>query len=134
MSAGLVTDEATVGRLYRIRRTVMQMLRDRGYLVVDHELATSRRDFLRKFGESFHREDLLINKYKKNDPSDQVSPGSAPDPIRIHSAAGQRPPLLCFLPLLIGSDSTDVCLWIAARSSSLRLCRAFSHASVLLSR
>jgi len=72
MSAGLVTDEATMGRLYRIRRTVMQMLRDRGYLVGEHELATSRRDFLRKFGESFHREDLLINKYKKNDPSDQI--------------------------------------------------------------
>jgi hypothetical protein len=100
MSAGLVTDEATVGRLYRIRRTVMQMLRDRGYLVVEHELATSRRDFLRKFGESFHREDLQINKSKKNDPSDQVSPSLlqaqqalliAPDPIRIHSAAGQLP-------------------------------------------
>ncbi|KAF8751307.1 hypothetical protein HU200_012186 [Digitaria exilis] len=77
MSAGLVTDEVTMGRLYRIRRTVMQMLRDRGYLVVEHELATTRRDFLRKFGESFHREDLLINKYKKNDPSDQVSLSSA---------------------------------------------------------
>ncbi|CAN6198064.1 unnamed protein product, partial [Urochloa humidicola] len=71
MSAGLVTDEATMGRLYRIRRTVMQMLRDRGYLVVEHELTSSRRDFLRKFGESFHREDLQISKYKKNDPSDQ---------------------------------------------------------------
>ncbi|CAO2145943.1 unnamed protein product [Urochloa humidicola] len=62
-----------MGRLYRIRRTVMQMLRDRGYLVVEHELTSSRRDFLRKFGESFHREDLQISKYKKNDPSDQVS-------------------------------------------------------------
>uniref|UniRef100_A0A0E0C969 RNA polymerase subunit H/Rpb5 C-terminal domain-containing protein n=1 Tax=Oryza meridionalis TaxID=40149 RepID=A0A0E0C969_9ORYZ len=72
MSAGLVTEEVMVGRLVRIRRTVMQMLRDRGYLVVEHELAMGRRDFLRKYGESFHREDLLINKYKKNDPSDQI--------------------------------------------------------------
>lgn len=117
MSAGLVTDEATVGRLYRIRRTVMQMLRDRGYLVVDHELATSRRDFLRKFGESFHREDLLINKYKKNDPSDQVSPGSAPDPIRIHSTPLRRgstasPALLPAAPDRIGQHgrlSVDSC-------------------------
>lgn len=95
MSAGLVTDEATVGRLYRIRRTVMQMLRDRGYLVVEHELTTSRRDFLRKFGESFHREDLQINKAKKNDPSDQVSQSKLKLclklPIRFHSAAGQLP-------------------------------------------
>jgi hypothetical protein len=95
MSAGLVTDEVTIGRLYRIRRTVMQMLRDRGYLVVDHELATSRRDFLRKFGESFHREDLLINKYKKNDPSDQVSLSSA-IPIRFRSA---RRSTACLPPL-----------------------------------
>jgi len=95
MSAGLVTDEATMGRLYRIRRTVMQMLRDRGYLVGEHELATSRRDFLRKFGESFHREDLLINKYKKNDPSDQVSQQlrSGQRPIQSRRA-GQLPPLL----------------------------------------
>jgi hypothetical protein len=118
MSAGLVTDEATVGRLYRVRRTVMQMLRDRGYLVVEHELATSRRDFLRKFGESFHREDLQINKSKKNDPSDQVSPSllqaqlclvlssrSNPNPLRRGSTA-RRP---CFLPLLIGSDGADFC-------------------------
>ncbi|RLN42920.1 hypothetical protein C2845_PM01G32610 [Panicum miliaceum] len=59
MSAGLVTDEAT-------------MMRDRRYLVVENELATSHRDFLHKFGESFYREDLRISKYRKNDPSGQM--------------------------------------------------------------
>jgi hypothetical protein len=72
MASGLVTEDVTVGRLVRIRRTVMHMLRDRGYLVVEHELSMTRRDFQRKYGESFHREDMLINKCKKNDPNDQV--------------------------------------------------------------
>uniref|UniRef100_A0ACD5VS34 Uncharacterized protein n=1 Tax=Avena sativa TaxID=4498 RepID=A0ACD5VS34_AVESA len=70
--SGLVTDDAAVGRLVRIRRTVMCMLRDRGYLVVEHELAMNRRDFQRKYGESFHREDMQISKCKKNDPNDQI--------------------------------------------------------------
>ncbi|CAN6198329.1 unnamed protein product [Urochloa humidicola] len=87
MSAGLVTDEATMGRLYRIRRMVMQMLRDRGYLVVEHELTSSRRDFLRKFGESFHREDLQISKYKKNDPSDQTPSASIPKSSNLESSS-----------------------------------------------
>lgn len=92
MSAGLVTEEVTIGRLYRIRQTVMQMLRDRGYLVVEHELAMSRRDFVRKFGDNFHREDLLISKYKKNDPSDQVSALELQLPVAIPRS--QLPPLV----------------------------------------
>nr|XP_010922038.1 DNA-directed RNA polymerases II and IV subunit 5A isoform X2 [Elaeis guineensis] len=61
-----------IGRLHRIRRTVMQMLKDRGYLVVDFEINMSKIDFLHKFGEGVKREDLLINKSKKNDPADQI--------------------------------------------------------------
>ncbi|XP_073114398.1 DNA-directed RNA polymerases II and IV subunit 5A isoform X3 [Elaeis guineensis] len=61
-----------IGRLHRIRRTVMQMLKDRGYLVVDFEINMSKIDFLHKFGEGVKREDLLINKSKKNDPADQM--------------------------------------------------------------
>ncbi|URD88184.1 DNA-directed RNA polymerases I, II, and III subunit [Musa troglodytarum] len=64
--------DETIGRLFRIRRTVMQMLRDRGYLVVDFEINMSKLDFLHKFGEGVKREDLLINKSRKNDPTDQV--------------------------------------------------------------
>lgn len=50
----------------------MQMLRDRGYLVVDFEINMTKLDFLHKFGEGVKREDLLINKSRKNDPTDQV--------------------------------------------------------------
>ncbi|WOL16932.1 DNA-directed RNA polymerases II and IV subunit 5A-like isoform X2 [Canna indica] len=64
--------DESMNRLYRIRRTVMQMLKDRGYLVVDYEINMSKRDFKDKFGENFKREDLFISKSRKNDPTDQV--------------------------------------------------------------
>lgn len=66
----LSDDEIT--RLYRIRKTVMQMLRDRGYLVGDFEINMTRYQFVDKFGDNMKREDLVINKAKRNDSSDQV--------------------------------------------------------------
>lgn len=68
-----MADEQTISRLFRIRRTVMEMLRDRGYLVVDHEVKMSKMEFIHKFGEGVKREDLMLNKSKRNDPSNQVS-------------------------------------------------------------
>ncbi|EHA8586268.1 DNA-directed RNA polymerases II and IV subunit 5A [Cocos nucifera] len=50
----------------------MQMLRDRGYLVLDLEINMNKRQFLEKFGEGVKREDLVINKAKKNEPADQI--------------------------------------------------------------
>lgn len=61
-------------RLYRIRKTVMQMLRDRGYLVTDHEINMSKNEFRNKYSENTKREDLVINKAKKDNSSDQVFP------------------------------------------------------------
>ncbi|KAG0474191.1 hypothetical protein HPP92_015439 [Vanilla planifolia] len=66
-----MADEQT-SRLYRIRRTVLEMLRDRNYLVVDYEIKMSKMEFIHKFGESVKRDDLIINKAKKKDPSDQI--------------------------------------------------------------
>ncbi|KAJ8769644.1 hypothetical protein K2173_005247 [Erythroxylum novogranatense] len=62
----MTLSEDEVKRLYRIRKTVMQMLRDRGYIVPDADINMSREQFLYKFGENFKREDLFIVKEKRN--------------------------------------------------------------------
>uniref|UniRef100_A0A5B7AX42 Putative DNA-directed RNA polymerases II and IV subunit 5A n=1 Tax=Davidia involucrata TaxID=16924 RepID=A0A5B7AX42_DAVIN len=66
------TSDEEITRLYRIRKTVMQMLRDRGYLVGDFELEMTKYQFIQKYGENMKREDLVINKAKRNDSSDQI--------------------------------------------------------------
>ncbi|KAA8534943.1 hypothetical protein F0562_029946 [Nyssa sinensis] len=66
------TTEEEITKLYRIRKTVMQMLRDRGYLVGDFEIEMTKHQFIQKFGENMKREDLVINKAKRNDSSDQI--------------------------------------------------------------
>jgi len=68
----MADEPTTLSRLYRVRRTVMQMLRDRGYLVLDFEISMSKNEFNQKFGDNFKREDLVINKAMKNDPNDQI--------------------------------------------------------------
>ncbi|CAJ1951753.1 unnamed protein product [Sphenostylis stenocarpa] len=68
----MVLSDEEIARLYRIRKTVMQMLRDRGYLVGDFEINMSKLEFKSKFGEHMKREDLVINKSKKDNSSDQI--------------------------------------------------------------
>nr|GEY43524.1 DNA-directed RNA polymerases II and IV subunit 5A-like [Tanacetum cinerariifolium] len=58
--------------MWRICKTVMEMLRDRGYLVGDYEINMEKADFLRKYGENMKREDLIISKAKPNDSADQI--------------------------------------------------------------
>lgn len=69
----MTLSDEEIKRLFRIRRTVMQMLRDRGYFVGDFEINMSKEQFISKFGENMKREDLVINKALRNDSSDQVS-------------------------------------------------------------
>ncbi|KAF8410396.1 hypothetical protein HHK36_002925 [Tetracentron sinense] len=64
--------EDETSKLFRIRRTVMQMLKDRGYLVGDFEVNMTKSQFNEKFGENVKREDLVYNKSKRNDTSDQI--------------------------------------------------------------
>ncbi|CAA0826903.1 DNA-directed RNA polymerases II and IV subunit 5A [Striga hermonthica] len=68
----MVMSEEEITRLYRIRRTVMQMLRDRGYMVGDFEIEMTRYQFLQKFGDSFKRDDLFIMKGMRNNSSEQI--------------------------------------------------------------
>ncbi|BBG97260.1 Eukaryotic rpb5 RNA polymerase subunit family protein [Prunus dulcis] len=68
----MVLPEEEITRLYRVRRTVMQMLRDRKYLVGDFEINMTREQFKAKYGENMKREDLTINKTKRNDSTDQL--------------------------------------------------------------
>eukprot|EP00262_Sarcandra_glabra_P000551 TRINITY_DN10646_c0_g1_i1.p1 TRINITY_DN10646_c0_g1~~TRINITY_DN10646_c0_g1_i1.p1 ORF type:complete len:204 (-),score=34.79 TRINITY_DN10646_c0_g1_i1:86-697(-) len=63
-------DEAN--KLFRIRRTVMQMLKDRGYLVGDFEINMTKRQFIDKYGENVKRDDLVINKAKRNETANQI--------------------------------------------------------------
>ncbi|XP_003611642.2 DNA-directed RNA polymerases II and IV subunit 5A isoform X1 [Medicago truncatula] len=67
-----VFSEDEISKLYRIRKTVMEMLRDRNYLVGDFEVNMSKEEFKEKYGEHMNREDLVINKAKKDNPSDQI--------------------------------------------------------------
>ncbi|KAM7275129.1 hypothetical protein ACFE04_016995 [Oxalis oulophora] len=67
---GLSDEE--IRKLCRVRKTLMQMLRDRGFLVQDSELNFTKEQFIEKFGENMKREDQIINKSKPNDESDQI--------------------------------------------------------------
>ena len=50
----------------------MQMLKDRGYFVGDFEIDMSNEQFKDKYDENMKMEDLVINKAKRNNSSDQV--------------------------------------------------------------
>lgn len=67
----MVLSDEEITRLFRIRKTVMQMLKDRGYVVGDFEIEMTKYQFIQKYGENMKREDLVINKGFRNS-SDQV--------------------------------------------------------------
>ncbi|GFQ02418.1 DNA-directed RNA polymerases ii and iv subunit 5a [Phtheirospermum japonicum] len=68
----MVLSEEEITRLHRIRKTAMEILRDRGYSVDDFEVEMSRSQFIQKFGESMKREDLNIHKCSRTNTSDQI--------------------------------------------------------------
>lgn len=63
-------DQAT--KLFRVRKTVMQMLRDRQYQVTDAELAMTKDEWREKVGDEPKREDLTLLKHKKDDHSEEI--------------------------------------------------------------
>ncbi|XP_047336926.1 DNA-directed RNA polymerases II and IV subunit 5A-like [Impatiens glandulifera] len=68
----MTTSEKEITRFYRVRKTIMQMLRDRDYLVEDFEMQMSQVQFVQKYGENMKREDLVIKKNKRDNSSDQI--------------------------------------------------------------
>ncbi|PHU18026.1 DNA-directed RNA polymerases II and IV subunit 5A [Capsicum chinense] len=68
----MTLSEEELSKLFRVCRTLMEMLSDRGYLVGDFEINMSKQQFLQKFGENIKREDLVIQKGKRNNSSDQI--------------------------------------------------------------
>ncbi|KNA14511.1 hypothetical protein SOVF_106950 [Spinacia oleracea] len=68
----MASSDEEITRLYRIQRTIMQMLNDRGYIVADHELNMTKQQFLSRYGEYLKRDALSIQKTKRNDSSEQI--------------------------------------------------------------
>lgn len=68
----MTLSEEEINRLFRIRRIVLEMLKDRGYFVADKEIEMTKREFQMKYGENMKREDLVINKSLRNDSSTQI--------------------------------------------------------------
>ncbi|KAH0676619.1 hypothetical protein KY285_024420 [Solanum tuberosum] len=66
----LSEDELT--RLYKVRKTMMEMLNDRGYLVEEFEIKMSKQEFLQKYGVNMKRQDLEILKAKRNNDEKKI--------------------------------------------------------------
>lgn len=70
MSLQLSLDEA--GHLYQVRKTIVEMLLDRGYLVSDEDKSMDKDTFRSRYGSSPLRGQLTMLHQKEDDPSDQI--------------------------------------------------------------
>jgi DNA-directed RNA polymerases I, II, and III subunit RPABC1 len=69
-TVGGLTPEAS--KMFRVRKTCLKMLKNRGYMVEQEFLNISTDDFRLKFGENPSRENLTILVEREDDPSDQL--------------------------------------------------------------
>mmetsp|Transcript_5444 Transcript_5444/g.23142 ORF Transcript_5444/g.23142 Transcript_5444/m.23142 type:complete len:213 (-) Transcript_5444:772-1410(-) len=62
-----------IRRLFRVRKTLHEMLIDRGYIVVSDDLKMTLEEFSQRFHDAgFARESLTLLKQKRDDPADQI--------------------------------------------------------------
>mmetsp|Transcript_6207 Transcript_6207/g.16442 ORF Transcript_6207/g.16442 Transcript_6207/m.16442 type:complete len:203 (-) Transcript_6207:551-1159(-) len=61
-----------LNRLFRIRHTCLQMLKDRGYLVSMEELNLTKDMFRERYGENPRKDDLTILVPRQDDPTEQM--------------------------------------------------------------
>eukprot|EP01135_Chromosphaera_perkinsii_P001832 Nk52_evm11s211 gene=Nk52_evmTU11s211 len=61
-----------IWRIWRVRKTIMQMCHDRGYLVTEAELNMDMMEFIDKYGENPSRAEMTILVSNKDDPTDQL--------------------------------------------------------------
>ncbi|XP_010465688.1 PREDICTED: DNA-directed RNA polymerases II and IV subunit 5A-like [Camelina sativa] len=66
-----LTDEE-IKKLYLVQRTLMQMLKDRGYSIEDSEITMTLGEFIEKYGDDFKRKALNTLKAKKNDDNEKL--------------------------------------------------------------
>eukprot|EP00252_Welwitschia_mirabilis_P013138 TRINITY_DN29018_c0_g1_i1.p1 TRINITY_DN29018_c0_g1~~TRINITY_DN29018_c0_g1_i1.p1 ORF type:complete len:218 (+),score=24.09 TRINITY_DN29018_c0_g1_i1:213-866(+) len=59
-------------KLYRVRKTLMEMLHDRGFFVSDDDLRMSLEQFRSNFGNVPNREQLRFTTYKRDNPRQRV--------------------------------------------------------------
>ncbi|PSR85221.1 DNA-directed RNA polymerases II and IV subunit 5A like [Actinidia chinensis var. chinensis] len=67
-----VPDDEEATKLFRVRRTALQMLDDRGYAVKESDLNMTKQKFVEQFGANVKREDLLIETEKRDDASNRI--------------------------------------------------------------
>lgn len=60
MSGGGQAQAPEAARLWRVRKTLLEMLRDRGYIVRQRDLDMSREEFVHEFGEHPRRDELEV--------------------------------------------------------------------------
>lgn len=68
----MVYSEEEIPKLHRVHKTILQMLRDRNYLVLDSEINMSRQEFKEKLDIDLKGGDPTYFKTSKDDPSDKI--------------------------------------------------------------
>lgn len=63
---------AETSRMFRVRKTCLKMLNNRGYIVDEAAVNMTTEDFRTKFGDAPSRENLTILVEKADDPTDQL--------------------------------------------------------------